>query len=121
MDCIFCKIVNNEMPCYKIYEDENVLAFLDIKPSTNGHTVVIPKKHIKDIFDIDDNTLIEIHNAAKKVAKILENKLAFDGFTISQNNGSVQDIKHYHVHVKPRYKNEQKLIDVKDIFSKITN
>ena len=65
MNCIFCKIINGEIPSYKIYEDEQVLIFLDINPDTNGHTLVIPKTHYQDIFDIDKNTLRE-----KKISDI---------------------------------------------------
>lgn len=107
MDCIFCKIVNGEIPSYKIYEDDNVLAFLDINPDCDGHTLIIPKKHYKDLDDIDMDTLNCINDAAKKIKKELEEKLRCVGITLLQNNGEIQEVKHYHLHIKPYYKNKK--------------
>lgn len=103
-DCIFCKIVNGEIPCMKIYEDDICMAYLDINPDSDGHSLIIPKKHYTDIFDIPDDTLLHIYKSSKKVMKILEEKLGCDGFTLIQNNGIIQEVKHYHLHVKPCYK-----------------
>ena len=113
MDCLFCKIINGEIPCYKIYENEFVLAFLDINPDSDGHTLIIPKTHYTDIDDIDTNTLTEIFKAAKIVKKLLEEKLNPDGMSLLQNNGSVQEVKHFHLHLKPQYKNKVSLEIVK--------
>ncbi len=121
MDCIFCKIISGEIPSYKIYEDENVLAFLDIHPDANGHTLIVPKKHIADIYEIDDQTLILVNDSVKTVSNLLKEKLNFDGFTIIQNNGCIQDIKHYHVHIKPFYKIKQDILNVEEIYNKIVN
>ncbi len=104
-DCLFCKINNGDIPCYKVYEDEVVLAFLDINPKSNGHTLIIPKKHFKDIYDIDKDTLSHIMGTAKNIMNLLNEKLNPDGFTLAQNNGEVQEIKHFHLHVMPYYKN----------------
>lgn len=103
MDCIFCKIINGEIPSYTIYEDEIVKCFLDINPDSNGHTLIIPKKHIKDINDMDCDTFNHIFNIAKKIKKDLESKLKIDGLTFIQNNGDIQEIKHFHLHLKPYY------------------
>ncbi len=103
--CVFCKIVDGQIPCMKLYEDDLVLAYLDINPDSNGHTLIIPKKHYKDIFDIPNDTLLHIYNVAKKIMKILEEKLNCNGFSLLQNNGSIQEVKHYHLHIKPFYKN----------------
>ena len=119
MDCIFCKIINGDIPCYKVYEDDNVLGFLDVNPSTNGHTLLIPKKHILDFDEIDLDTLEKMNIAAKKVKKLLEEKLNCNGIIIQQNNGCVQEVKHYHMHLKPIYKEEQEIIDVEKIYNKI--
>ncbi|HOZ53769.1 MAG TPA: HIT domain-containing protein [Bacilli bacterium] len=121
MDCIFCKIISGEIPSNKIYEDNNVITFLDIHPDSNGHTLIVPKKHITDIYDIDDQTLLYINESIKMVSKLLKDKLYFDGFTVIQNNGDIQDIKHYHVHIKPFYKIEQDILNVKEIYEKIMN
>ena len=107
MDCIFCKIVNNEIPSYKIYEDEYVLAFLDINPDSDGHTLIVPKKHFKDLDDIDEETLTKIYKVAKKIKKELEEKLGCMGISLLQNNGEIQEVKHYHLHLKPFYKDKK--------------
>ena len=104
MDCIFCKIINGDIPCLKIYENDYVLAFLDINPDSDGHTLIVPKKHFTDLDDIDLKTLEEINKAAKSIKKELEKKLGCIGTSMLQNNGSVQEIKHYHLHIKPYYK-----------------
>lgn len=104
MDCLFCKIVNGEIPCYKIYEDEKILAFLDVNPDSDGHTLIIPKEHFTDLDDIDIETLKHINNASKKIKKLLEKKLNCTGLSLLQNNGSAQEVKHYHMHLKPYYK-----------------
>lgn len=109
MDCIFCKIIKGEIPCLKLYEDDKVLAFLDINPDSDGHTLVIPKKHFKDLDDIDDETLLSINSASKKIKKMLEEKLNCDGISLLQNNGEVQEVKHYHMHIKPYYNNKKSI------------
>lgn len=116
MDCIFCKIVEGKIPSLKIYEDHVILAFLDINPDSNGHTLIIPKKHYKDINDIDEKTLCHIYSKAKDIMKLLEEKLNADGFSLLQNNGSVQEVKHYHLHIKPYYSNKPSIKLVKDSF-----
>lgn len=109
MDCLFCKIINGDIPCYKIYEDEFVLAFLDINPDCDGHTLIIPKKHFTDLDDIDSDTLNNINVVAKKIKKLLEERLNCDGISLLQNNGAVQEIKHYHLHLKPYYNNKKSI------------
>lgn len=121
MDCIFCKIINGSIPSYTIYEDDVVKAFLDISPDSNGHTLIIPKKHYLDIDSIDNDTLMHIMNVARDIKKLLESKLNIDGLTLIQNNGDVQEVKHYHLHLKPYYKNKQKIKDVNDIYNIIKN
>ena len=117
MDCIFCKIINGEIPCYKIYEDEIVLAFLDIHPDSNGHTLIIPKKHFTDIMDMDNKTLTHIFEVAREIKTTLEEKLHCDGITFIQNNGDVQEVKHYHLHIKPYYNNKMGLLPIEEIYS----
>ena len=109
MDCLFCKIISGQIPSKKIYEDDIVLAFLDINPDSPGHTLIVPKKHYKDLNDIDKDTLNYIFEIAKKLNFELEEKLNNDGLTLIQNNGEVQEIKHFHLHLKPFYKNETNL------------
>lgn len=115
---IFCKIVNNEIPSYTLYEDDIVKVFLDINPNHNGHTLVIPKKHYENIFDIDDDTLHHILKVAKDIANLLKEKLNYDGISLCQNNGLGQDVKHYHLHLIPKYHNEEKLTP-EEIYNKL--
>ena len=118
MDCIFCKIINGDIPSYKVYEDDIVASFLDINPMSVGHTLIIPKKHYKDLDDIDNDTLNHIMEISKLLKKKLEEKLNCDGLTLIQNNGDVQEVKHYHLHLKPYYNNENKL-DIESVHKKI--
>lgn len=107
MDCIFCKIVDGNIPSMKVYEDDLVLAYLDINPDSDGHTLIIPKKHYKDINDIPANLHTHIYNTSKMIMKKLEDKLGCTGFSLLQNNGSIQEVKHYHLHIKPYYDNKK--------------
>mgnify|MGYP003296412533 CR=1 FL=1 len=116
MDCIFCKIINGEIPSCTVYEDEIVKVFLDIHPEANGHMLIIPKKHILNLDDMDMDTLNHIMKIAKKMKKLLEERLHIDGLTLIQNNGVVQEVKHYHLHLKPYYINKQAKKDIKDIY-----
>ena len=120
MDCIFCKIINGDIPSYTIYEDDYVKCFLDIDPIENGHTLIVPKKHFVDFNDIEEEYLLKIHASSKIVANILKEKLECDGIKLEQNNGSIQDVKHYHMHVIPKYSTENELISVEDVFNKLT-
>jgi len=113
--CVFCKIVDGAIPSKKVYEDENILAILDISQATVGHTLVIPKKHFDNLLDIDNETYQYVMIGAKRVAKILNDKLNPEGFNIINNCGEVagQSVMHFHVHVLPRYKNDDlKIINV---------
>lgn len=120
MNCIFCKIVNGEIPCYKLYEDDIVLCFLDINPESNGHALIIPKKHYLDLDDIDEEVLNHIMKIAKKMKKLLEEKLNINGLTLIQNNGEVEEVKHYHLHLKPYYNGKNKKINIEEIYNILT-
>lgn len=107
-DCLFCKIVKGEIPSYTVYEDEKVKVFLDINPNNDGHLLVIPKEHKTNLYEMDDETLLYMLNVIRtKLATLLKDKLAIDGLTISQNNDYGQEVKHFHIHVIPRYKNDK--------------
>lgn len=107
--CIFCKIVNGEIPSKKIYENDYVYSFLDISPQSKGHVLVIPKKHSRDIYEIDDDILCEVMKAVKKLSVNIKEKLNPEGLNIVQNSGKIagQSVFHFHVHIIPRYKREQ--------------
>jgi len=103
--CIFCKIIAGEIPCSKIYEDENSLAFLDIKPVNPGHTLVITKKHYQDIEEIPAEELAALITSVKRVGELIKSKLKVEAYNILENNGpsAGQIIPHLHFHVVPRY------------------
>ncbi len=107
MDCLFCKIVNGEINSYNIYEDDIVFAFLDINPDSVGHILIVPKKHYLDLDDIDINTLTHIMKVTKMLKLKIEEKLNCDGLTLIQNSGLIQEVKHFHLHLKPFYKNKK--------------
>ena len=127
-DCLFCKIANGEISSMKVYEDDVVLAFLDIDPNSDGHTLIVPKMHYTDINDISEDVLLHIYKVSKKIMNMLEEKLDTDGFILQQNNGSVQEVKHYHLHVVPAYSNKKShefnkikehISDPKEVYEKI--
>lgn len=107
-DCIFCKIVEGSILSHKIFENETCYAFLDIFPANRGHTLVIPKKHVKDIHEADAVTYAEVAATAKEVADLLAEKLGSDGTTIFQMSREAgwQTVFHLHMHVIPRWSND---------------
>lgn len=126
MDCIFCKINNGEIPSYTVYEDEIVRVMMDISPVSNGHMLIIPKTHYTNLEDISLETLTRIMGISKKMYSLLKEKLNVDGITLCQNNDYGQEVKHYHLHLIPRYKGDNikmysnlKKDLVEDIYNKI--
>lgn len=122
MNCIFCKIINKEIPSKIVYEDDLVIAILDLSQATYGHTLVMPKKHYANIYEIDDDTLAHLIKVVKELAIKLKNKLHADGINILNNNDEAagQTVMHYHIHILPRYKNDDLNISFTD-HSKDTN
>jgi histidine triad (HIT) family protein len=108
MDCIFCKIIKGGIPSYKIYEDENTLAFLDISPVNPGHALVVSKKHISNVEEADEEILCQMIRTAKKVGKALKDGLEAKGYNVMENNDPVagQLIPHIHFHIIPRRKDD---------------
>lgn len=107
-DCIFCKIIAEEIPSKAIYEDEQFRVILDIAPATRGHALIIPKEHYADIYDIPEELAEQAMGLAKKLAVHMTEVLQCDGFNIMQNNGAVsgQTVFHFHLHLIPRYEND---------------
>lgn len=107
-NCIFCKIIKGEVPCYKIFENDKVMAFLDINPVAEGHTLIVPKKHYNDIFEIDEDYLSEVANISKKIAIRLKDCFGAEGINIFQANreSGEQAVFHYHMHIIPRRKED---------------
>ncbi len=104
MACIFCQIIEGKIPSYKVYEDDNVYAFLDITQGTKGHTLVIPKKHIENLYALDDTIAKEVFSAVPKVANALKKAFNPIGLNLINNNDKPhQTVFHFHVHLIPRY------------------
>jgi histidine triad (HIT) family protein len=104
-NCIFCKIVNGEIPAYKVYEDEHVLAFLDISQVTNGHTLVIPKNHHQDLYELPSEVAEKVFSVVPKIANAIKSSFNPIGLNLLNNNGEEagQSVFHYHLHIIPRY------------------
>ena len=109
MDCLFCKMVNGEIPTKKIYEDDNVIVILDLFPKTDGHALVIPKKHYEDFISLDDNEFINIMNVARKLSPTLMEKFNTKHLSLAINYGDAQEIKHFHLHILPNCDKKPKL------------
>lgn len=126
-DCLFCKIIDGSIPSYTVYEDDKVKVFLDINPNNDGHLLVIPKEHKANLYEMDDDTLIYMLNIIReKLKPILSDKLNIDGLTISQNNDYGQEVKHFHIHVIPRYRNDKfplasNCSKVEDVYHKLVD
>ncbi len=108
MSCLFCRIVAGELPAHKLYEDEQVLAFLDIQPGTKGHALVIPKDHAQGFLDLDDAQRDAIFAAAGRIAPALLAETGAEGLNLHQSNGEVagQVIFHFHLHLLPRWRGD---------------
>ncbi len=108
-DCIFCKIAQKKAAASVVYEDEQALAFMDIRPVSEGHTLIIPKQHFVDIFDTPEELVCHIHKVTKRVAKAVQAVTHAEGISIVQQNGRAanQDIFHIHVHIIPRHEGQQ--------------
>lgn len=127
MDCLFCKIIDGSIPSKTVYEDDMVKVFLDINPNTDGHMLIVPKKHVVTINDIDSELAGHIVEIEKKMYSLLKEKLNVEGLTIVQNNDLGQDVKHYHVHLIPRYKDDcwkmnfrqDNLTDIDEVLNKL--
>ena len=108
MNCLFCKIAAGEIPCYKIYENEFAVAFLDPAKDTDGHMLVIPKKHCESILDCDEITLTELMKAVKDISNHLVDNCGYDGVNLLSACGKAaqQSINHFHIHIIPRNEND---------------
>ena len=104
-DCLFCKIAAGEIPSYTIYEDEEFRAFLDIEPAGIGHSLIVPKQHASNFFELPEEQAAHAMLLAQRIARAMKETLPIDGHNVIQNNGEVagQTVMHYHLHVIPRY------------------
>jgi len=121
-ECIFCKIVRGELPCHKIWEDEYFLVILDIDPISDGHSIIISKKHFRDLFSLNEEYSCKVLELAKKIGLALKKAFSYNTITIMQTNGNFQDVPHFHLHVFGRTKkNEIKIISLEDVKSDETH
>lgn len=107
-DCIFCKIINGDIPSYKVYEDDDVLAFLDITPVNCGHTLVVSKKHYNNLINLPEDDTIKLIKVIKKIIPSIMSGTKAEGFNLNLNNGPVagQVVNHIHFHIVPRHHND---------------
>lgn len=107
-DCIFCKLANGQMPTTSIYEDEDFKVILDLSPASRGHSIILPKTHAANIYELPDDYCSKIMGVAKKCATAMKKTLGCVGLNVLQNNGEAagQTIFHLHVHLIPRYEND---------------
>ena len=107
-NCIFCKIANGEIPSRTLYEDEKFRVIMDLGPATRGHSLILPKEHYANLYEIPEDLAADAAMLAKKLAIRMTEKLGADGFNIIQNNNEAagQTVPHYHVHLIPRYQND---------------
>ena len=108
-DCIFCKIIAGEIPSFKIYEDDETFAFMDINPANEGHALVIPKEHSADVHAISDAAISATATTAKKIAAAIEKTLSPGGINLVQANGpaAAQSVFHFHMHILPRQMDDE--------------
>lgn len=104
-NCVFCKIISGDIPSFRVYEDEECIAVLDINPASPGHTLVIPRVHRKDLTELGVQEIAHAFSVAKLLGERQMERLGADGFNVVQNNGAAagQTVLHFHIHVIPRY------------------
>ena len=128
--CVFCKIVNGDIPSAKVYEDEDVLAILDLSQVTYGHTLVMPKKHVSDLIECDQETYLKVMSVVQKLAQQITEKCKANGCNILSNihEAAGQTVMHMHIHIIPRYDtndaleinfNESKKQDLSEVLNTI--
>lgn len=108
MSTIFSKIITREIPAHLVYEDDYVIAFLDISQATKGHTLVVPKVAYKDIFDVPEKTASHVFAVAVKLSKAIKKAFGVDAMNVLSNNGEIagQTVFHFHIHLIPRYRKD---------------
>ena len=107
-NCIFCKIANGEIPAATLYEDDDFRVILDLGPASKGHALILPKEHYADLYELDDEIAAKVMVVAKKMITKMTEVLKCDGYNLVQNNGEAagQTVRHFHLHLIPRYEND---------------
>ncbi len=116
-ECIFCKIINGDIPSKKLYEDDKVLVILDVNPKVDGHSLVIPKEHVTDFMEISDELLAHVYKIAREVSKTLMTKLDATALTLGVNYGDSQVVKHFHLHLLPNYEIKKASMSLDEVYS----
>ena len=128
-DCIFCKIIRGELPSKTIYEDESIKIIMNINPCTNGHLLILPKEHVVNIMDTKNEIITHALDIVReKIYPSLKENLHCEGLTLAQNNELGQEIKHFHLHLIPRYPNDgadfqydkEHLDNLEEVFKKMS-
>ena len=111
-DCIFCKIAGGEIPSKTLYEDDRFRVILDLGPAARGHALILPKEHAKNLYELPEETAAAVMVLAKRMAAVMRERLNCDGLNLIQNNGEAagQTVAHFHMHVIPRYKEDNQKI-----------
>lgn len=111
-NCIFCKIINGEIPSHVLYEDEQFKVIFDVNPATKGHALILPKEHYANLYELPEETAADAMKLAQRMMRKMTEKLDCDGFNIVQNNGEAagQTVFHFHMHLIPRYKNDGEIL-----------
>lgn len=115
-DCIFCKILNDEIPSKRLYEDDKVIVIMDVNPVVDGHCLIIPKEHIEDYISMPNELLGHIFDVARDVGKKIMKKLNSKGLTLTINYGESQVVKHFHLHLLPDYNIKEKTMNIEEVF-----
>lgn len=115
-ECIFCKIINGEIPSKKLYEDDKVIVIMDVNPKVDGHSLVIPKEHVVDFMEISDELLTHVYKVAREVSNTLMTKLDASAITLGVNYGDSQLVKHFHLHLLPNYEIKEASMSVDEVF-----
>ena len=111
-NCIFCKLANGEIPTNKIYEDDDFTVIMDASPATKGHSLILPKEHYANLYEIPDEIAAKVFPLAKKLVSHMTEVLKCDGFNVLQNNGETagQTVFHFHMHLIPRYEGKEQIL-----------
>ncbi len=111
--CVFCKIVAGQIPCFKLFEDDKTLAFMDINPAHDGHCLVVAKDHYPTVFEISDEAFVAVARSVRKVARAVNMAISPEGLNLVQANGegAQQSVKHFHIHVLPRKLGDELKLD----------
>lgn len=107
-DCIFCKIIDGSVPCMKVYEDEHTFSFMDVAKDVDGHLLVVPKAHRKNLLDCDEETLLNLMRTVKRISNHLTDNCGYDGVNLlsASDESAGQSVPHFHIHMIPRKKND---------------